>query len=90
MNSDAFEKLQHRLDDLLNKFERLKAEKLDVEQGYLQLKEQVKTLEARVKTLQDDNKRMEKSLDERGEAALKKISRLVDKIDQFQSEMKFS
>jgi predicted RNase H-like nuclease (RuvC/YqgF family) len=61
-----------------------------LERECLDLGKQVKSLESQLKALSTDNKRLEKSAQEMNEIALKKISRLVDKIDQCQAEMKFS
>jgi hypothetical protein len=47
-------------------------------------------LESELKLLSQDGNRLEKQSREKQEAALKRISRLVDKIHQFQSEMKLS
>lgn len=87
---EQFGKLQEKINQLVAKFEKLETEKSELERDCLHLKEQVKSLETQLKNLTHVNERLEKSAREKNEIALKRISKLVDKIDQFQSEMKFS
>jgi predicted nucleic acid-binding Zn-ribbon protein len=90
MDIEKLDILQTKINDLLAKFEEQQNQKKQIEQDYTHLKEQFKALESQMQTMALENKRLEKDLQERNDAALKRIGRLVDKIDQFQSEMKFS
>ena len=90
MDIEKLDILQTKINDLLAKFEEQQNQKKQIEQDYTHLKEQFKALESQMQTMALENKRLEKDLQERNDAALKRISKLVDKIDQFQSEMKFS
>ena len=87
---DNLEKLQKRVNELVEQFEKQHQANEVVEQENNKLKEQIRTMESRIKTLLEENRHLERGLREKNEAALKRISRLVDKIDQFQTEMKIS
>ncbi len=87
---ENLEKLHKKVNDLVSQYEKLRQEKIATEEACAVLQDQVKALEGQVKTLQEENRRLEKSLNEKNDIALKRISRLVDKIDQFQTEMKIS
>jgi DUF438 domain-containing protein len=63
---------------------------LELKKENAQLRERLSGLESELKLLSQDGNRLEKQTREKQEAALKRISRLVDKIHQFQSEMKLS
>ena len=87
---ESLDKLEQRINGLVEQFDKLATEKSRIDQENAQLKERVKALESELKTLQIENQNLDKRVTEKNEIALKRISRLVDKIDQFQTEMKIS
>lgn len=87
---NPLEKLQSKVADLVSKFEQLEAEKTTIEVECHQLRKRISALEHEIWTLNAENAKLSKSLQSTNEVALKRISRIVDKIDQFQTELKIS
>ncbi len=87
---EPLDKLQTRIKDILEQYKKLEAAHSELRKENAQLRDRLSTLEAELKSLSQGSGRLEKQSREKQEAALKRISRLVDKIHQFQSEMKLS
>ncbi len=87
---ENLDKLQTRVKDILEQYKKLESAHLELKKENAQLRERLGSLESELKLLSQDSNRLEKQTREKQEAALKRISRLVDKIHQFQSEMKLS
>ncbi|MCX6830664.1 MAG: cell division protein ZapB [candidate division Zixibacteria bacterium] len=87
---ENLDKLQTRVKDILEQYKKLESAYLELKKENAQLRERLSGLESELKLLSQDGNRLEKQSREKQEAALKRISRLVDKIHQFQSEMKLS
>ncbi|MBK7091001.1 MAG: hypothetical protein IPH59_04655 [bacterium] len=87
---NPLEKLQSKVADLVSKFEQLEAEKTTIEVECQQLRKRIAALEHEIRGLNAENAKLTKSLQSTNEVALKRISRIVDKIDQFQTELKIS
>lgn len=87
---NPLEKLQSKVADLVAKYEQIEAEKVTVEVECQRLRKQISSLEHEIRNLNAENAKLSKSLQATNEVALKKISRIVDKIDQFQTELKIS
>jgi len=87
---ENLDKLQTKVKDILEQYQKLESAHLQLKKENAQLRERLSGLEAELKGLSQGNSRLEKQSREKQEAALKRISRLVDKIHQFQSEMKLS
>jgi len=87
---ENLDKLQTKVKDILEQYQKLEWAHLQLKKENAQLRERLSGLEAELKGLSQGNSRLEKQSREKQEAALKRISRLVDKIHQFQSEMKLS
>ena len=87
---NPLEKLQSKVADLVSKFEQLEAEKTTTEVECQQLSKKISALEQEIRILNTENVKLAKSLQSTNEVALKRISRIVDKIDQFQTELKIS
>ena len=75
---------------LVEKFDQVQTERYELETECTKLRERVRKLEQDLKKLGDDNLRLEKAFNTNNDMALKRISKLVDKIDQFQTELKIS
>jgi len=84
------EKLQSKVTELVAKFETLQAEKTSLEAECSELRSQVKALEGRTRALASENGQLTKALQATNDVALKRISKIVDKIDQVQAELKIS
>lgn len=87
---ENLDKLQTRVKEILEQYQKLESAHLQLKKENTQLRERLSGLEAELKLLSQGSGRLEKQSREKQEAALKRISRLVDKIHQFQSEMKLS
>ncbi len=87
---NPLEKLQSKVTELVAKFELIEAEKTQVEVECQGLRKRISALEQEIRTLNSENLKLSKSLQATNEGALKRISKIVDKIDQFQSELKIS
>ena len=87
---NPLEKLQSKVAELVSKFEQLEAEKTTTEVECQQLRKRITALEQEVRALNAENVKLCKSLQSTNEVALKRISRIVDKIDQFQTDLKIS
>lgn len=87
---DTLEKLKGKLDQLLRRYEKLEAVNKDLRTENNELRARIADLEKKAKLLSDSKGKAEKQLGEANEAAVKRISRLVEKIDQLQSELEFS
>jgi len=87
---ENLDKLQTRVKEILEQYKKLESTHLELKKENAQLRERLSGLEAELKGLSQGNSRLEKQSREKQEAALKRITRLVDKIHQFQSEMKLS
>ena len=87
---ENLDKLQTKVKDILEQYQKLESAHLQLKKENAQLRERLSGLEAELKLLSQGGNRLEKQSREKQEAALKRISRLVDKIHQFQSEMKLS
>lgn len=87
---NPLEKLQSKVAELVTKFEYLEAEKTMVDVECLELRKKVSSLEQEIRVLTAENAKLTKSLQATNDTALKRISKIVDKIDQFQSELKIS
>ena len=87
---ESFDKLEAKVTELVEKFDKVQSERNKLATECTQLREQIKSLEVELKRLGDDNVRLEKAFSNNNDVALKRISRLVDKIDQFQTELKIS
>jgi uncharacterized coiled-coil DUF342 family protein len=87
---ENLDKLQARVKDVLEQYKKLESAHSELKKENTQLREKLGTLESELKLLSQGSNRLEKQTREKQEAALKRISRLVDKIHQFQSEMKLS
>lgn len=87
---ENLDKLQTKVKDILEQYQKLESAHLQLKKENAQLRERLSGLESELKSLSQDGNRLEKQSREKQEAALKRISRLVDKIHQFQSEMKLS
>ena len=87
---NPLEKLQSKVADLVSKFEQLEAEKTTMAVECQQLRKRIAALEHEIGGLNSENAKLTKSLQSTNEVALKRISRIVDKIDQFQTELKIS
>ena len=87
---ENLDKLQTRVKDILEQYQKLESAHLQLKKENAQLRERLSGTEAELKLLSQGGNRLEKQSREKQEAALKRISRLVDKIHQFQSEMKLS
>ncbi len=87
---NPLEKLQSKVTELVAKYEEIEAEKTLVEVECQELKKRISGLESEIRALNTENSRLSKSLQATNEVALKRISRIVDKIDQFQTELKIS
>ena len=87
---NPLEKLQSKVADLVSKFEQLEAEKTTIEVECQQLRKRIAAWEHEIRGLNAENAKLTKSLQSTNEVALKRISRIVDKIDQFQTELKIS
>ena len=87
---ENLDKLQTKVKDILEQYQKLESAHLQLKKENAQLRERLSGLEAELKLLSQGSNRLEKQSREKQEAALKRISRLVDKIHQFQSEMKLS
>lgn len=87
---NPLEKLQSKVADLVSKFEQLEAEKTTTEVECQQLRKRITGLEQEIRALNAENAKLSKSLQTTNEVALKRISRIVDKIDQFQTDLKIS
>ncbi len=84
------EKLQTKVTELVAKYETLQAEKTSLEVECHQLQNQIKALEQKARTLTAENSQLSKALQNTNDVALKRISKIVDKIDQVQAELKIS
>lgn len=84
------EKLQSKVTELVAKFETLQAEKTSLEVECGELRSQLKVLEGRARALTTENGQLSKALQATNGVALKRISKIVDKIDQVQAELKIS
>ena len=87
---ENLDKLQTKVKDILEQYQKLESAHLQLKKENAQLRERLSGLEAELKLLSQGSNRVEKQSREKQEAALKRITRLVDKIHQFQSEMKLS
>jgi predicted nuclease with TOPRIM domain len=87
---NSLEKLQAKVTELVAKFETIQAEKTELEVECAQLREQAKGFEQRIRTLTSENGQLSKALQTTNDAALKRISKIVDRIDQVQAELKIS
>jgi cell division protein FtsB len=87
---ENLDKLQTKVKDILEQYQKLESAHLQLKKENAQLRERLSGLETELKTLSQGSNRLEKQTREKQEAALKRISRLVDKIHQFQSEMKLT
>lgn len=87
---ENLDKLQARVKDVLEQYKKLESAHSELKKENAQLREKLGSLESELKLLSQGSSRLEKRTREKQEAALKRISRLVDKIHQFQSEMKLS
>jgi cell division protein FtsB len=87
---ENLDKLQTKVKDILEQYQKLESAHLQLKKENAQLRERLSGLEAELKLLSQGSNRLEKQSREKQEAALKRITRLVDKIHQFQSEMKLS
>jgi predicted RNase H-like nuclease (RuvC/YqgF family) len=87
---DTLAKLKERLDKLLEQYEKLEVRNEELRAENKDLRAKLIELEQEVSVLNADKARFEKQLGEKNEAAARRISRLVETIDQLQSEMEFS
>lgn len=87
---ENLDKLQTRVKDILEQYRKLESAHTELKKENAQLRERLSGLESEIKTLTQSSNRLEKQSREKQEAALKRITKLVDKIHQFQSEMKLS
>ena len=87
---ESFDKLESKVMQLVEKFDQVQTERYELETECTKLRERVRKLEQDLKKLGDDNLRLEKAFNTNNDMALKRISKLVDKIDQFQTELKIS
>jgi cell division protein FtsB len=87
---ENLDKLQTRVKDILEQYKKLESAHAELKKENLQLRERLNGLESEIKTLSQGSNRLEKQSREKQEAALKRITKLVDKIHQFQSDMKLS
>ncbi len=86
----GLEKLQSKVTELVAKFENTVAEKTELEVECAELRAGVKSLELRIKALTAENAQLTKALQTTNDVALKRISKIVDRIDQAQAELKIS
>jgi predicted nuclease with TOPRIM domain len=86
----TFDRLEAKVGELVERFDQISQERSKLESECSQLRDRVKSLEVELKRLGDDNLRLEKAINSNNEMALKRVSRLVDKIDQFQTSFKIS
>ncbi len=84
------EKLQTKVTELVAKYETLQAEKTSLEVECHELQSQIKALEQKTRALTAENSQLSKALQNTNDFALKRISKIVDKIDQVQAELKIS
>lgn len=87
---ENLDKLQTRVKDILEQYKKLESAHAELKKENAQLRERLSGLESEIKTLTQSSSRLEKQSREKQEAALRRITKLVDKIHQFQSEMKLS
>jgi cell division protein FtsB len=87
---ENLDKLQSRVKEILEEYKQLESAHNDLKKENAQLRNRLGSLESEIKTLSQGSSRLEKQSREKQEAALKRITKLVDKIHQFQSEMKLS
>ncbi len=87
---ENLDRLQGKVKDLLEQHKKLEASYSELKKENAQLRERLSSLESEMKAVTKSGSRLEKEAREKQEAALKRISKLVDKIHQFQSEMKLS
>ncbi len=87
---ESFDKLEAKVSQLVDEFDKVQSERRKLESECEKLRERVKALEEDVKRLSDENLRLEKIHTSNNDMALKRITKLVDKIDQFQTELKIS
>lgn len=87
---ESFDKLEKKVTELVERFDAIQNERNRLDSECTELRERVKSLEAELKKLGDDNIRLEKAFNANNDLAVKRISRLVDKIDHFQSDLKIS
>ncbi len=87
---NPLEKLQSKVTELVAKYELIEAEKTEVEVECESLRKRISALETEIRMLNNENSKLSKLLQATNEVALKRISKIVDKIDQFQTELKIS
>lgn len=87
---DPLEKLEAKVTALVTQYEQVEAQKVRLERECQELRAKISTLEGELGNLTAENAKLSKTVQSTNDAALKRISRLVDKIDQFQSELKIS
>jgi predicted nuclease with TOPRIM domain len=87
---DTLESLKTKIDRILEKQEQLLLEKEAMERKNSELQDEITALRSRLAKLTSENGQLQGELSERNQTALKRINRLVEKIDLLQGEMKFS
>jgi chromosome segregation ATPase len=87
---ENLDRLQTKVKDILEQYKKLESAHRELKAENAQLRERLVSLESELRSHSQDKERIGKQSRDKQEAALKRISKLVDKIHQFQSEMKLS
>ena len=84
------DKLQERVERLVDACRELETQKAEIAKENEDLRKQLTELQANVRRAKNDSGKTEKTLRSKNQTALKRISGIVDRIDQLQSEIEFS
>lgn len=84
------DKLQERVERLVDACQELETQKAEIARENEHLREQLTELQTNVRRAKSDSGKTEKTLRSKNQTALKRISGIVDRIDQLQSEIEFS
>jgi cell division septum initiation protein DivIVA len=87
---ETLEKLQSKLNRLLTHYEDARADNERLLRENQDLKKQLKAAGAAIAELKRQNKVIEKTAAEKNQGAVKRISKLVERIEELQGEIEFS
>ena len=87
---ESLERLKDKLDRLIASYELLQGRNDKLRNENQDLKNKIAELEKEVARFSAEKSKADKHIGEKNEVAIRRISRLVEKIDQLQSEIEFS